>query len=150
MKIDRHAKILQLIDENAVETQDDLARLLKENGINVTQATVSRDIRELKLVKVMMENGGYKYSAYSSEGTSLDTRIVTIFREAVTAIDYAGNFVCLHTIVGMANAAAVAIDSTKNHDIIGCVAGDDTIFIMLRSEEKAKQLLKYYKNMIKK
>lgn len=150
MKIDRHTKILQLIEENIVETQDDLAELLRQNGINVTQATVSRDIRELKLIKVMTESGIYKYAAYNAEGTSFDARLVTIFREAVLTIDYAGNFVCLHTITGMANAAAVAIDTIKNQDIIGCVAGDDTIFVLVRTEEKARGLVKYFKNMLKK
>ncbi|MBE6037846.1 MAG: arginine repressor [Anaerofustis stercorihominis] len=150
MKLDRHAKILQIIEDNIVETQDDLAELLRDAGFNVTQATVSRDIRELKLIKVMTDGGRYKYASYSTESTGFDSRVVTIFREAVLTIDYAGNFVCLHTITGMASAAAVAIDTIKNQDIVGCVAGDDTIFILMRSEEKAKNIVKYFKNMLKK
>ena len=145
-----HAKILQIIEENVVETQDDLAELLRQGGFNVTQATVSRDIRELKLIKVMTDGGRYKYASYSNESSGFDSRVVTIFREAVLTIDYAGNFVCLHTITGMASAAAVAIDTIKNQDIVGCVAGDDTIFILMRSEEKAKNIVKYFKNMLKK
>jgi len=149
MKIDRHSKILQLIDSNIVETQEDLTELLRQDGIAVTQATVSRDIRELKLIKVLTDNGRYKYAAYSADSVTLDERIVTIFREAVLTIDYAGNFVCLHTITGMASAAAVAIDSIKNSDIIGCVAGDDTIFILMRNDKQASDLVKYFKNMLK-
>lgn len=150
MKIDRHTKIIQLIDKNIVETQEDLTDLLKKEGIHVTQATVSRDIRELKLIKVQVENGRYKYAPYDAEGVSLDGRIVTIFREAVLTIDYAANILCIHTITGMANAAAVAIDSLKDTAILGCVAGDDTIFVLLRTEKQARDLLKTFKNMLKK
>jgi transcriptional regulator of arginine metabolism len=149
MKVDRHSKILQLIENHTVETQEDLTELLKDEGIAVTQATVSRDIRELKLIKVLTDDGKYKYASYNSDAMVLDNRIVTIFAEAVLTIDYAGNFVCIHTITGMANAAAVAIDSIKHTDILGCVAGDDTIFILIRDEIQARELVKYFRNMIK-
>jgi len=149
MKIDRHAKILSLIDDNIVETQEDLTDLLKQEGINVTQATVSRDIRELKLIKVLDESGSYKYAHYDNESASYDARILTIFREAVLTIDSSSNFVCLHTITGMANAAAVAIDSLKDPAIIGCVAGDDTIFVMARSESQANALADTFRRILK-
>ena len=150
MKIDRHSKILELLNKYEIETQEDLTKHLKSEGINVTQATVSRDIRQMKLVKVMTKNGKYKYAAYSSQSSDLDDRIVTVFREAVLTIDYANNFVCLHTITGMAQAAAVAIDSLKLNEIIGTVAGDDTLFIMVRNEETARELAKKFENLIKK
>lgn len=149
MKIDRHSKILQILENNIVETQEDLTDLLRKDGIIVTQATVSRDIRELKLVKVLTDGGKYKYAFYNSDSATLDARIVNIFREAVLTIDYAGNFVCLHTITGMANAAAVAIDTIKFPEILGCVAGDDTIFILTRSQEQAAELVGYFRNMLK-
>ena len=152
LKIDRHAKILQLIQENIVETQDDLADFLKNEGINVTQATVSRDIRELKLIKILDESGRYKYASYDpdSDGIVLDSRIAAIFREAVLTIDYASNIVCMHTITGMANAAAVAVDLFKDTSILGCVAGDDTIFVLLRDEKKAAELTDTFKHLLKK
>ena len=150
MKVDRHSKILQILENNIVETQEDLTELLSQNGIDVTQATVSRDIRELKLIKVLTDSGQYKYAPYNTDSVSLDSKIVTIFAEAVLTIDYAGNFVCIHTITGMANAAAVAIDSLKYPEILGCVAGDDTIFILVRSEEQAVKLVKYFRDIIKK
>lgn len=150
MKIDRHSKILEILGKYEVETQEDLTNYLRESGINVTQATVSRDIREMKLVKVMTKNGKYKYASYDNSGSNLDDRIVNVFREAVLTVDYAGNFVCLHTITGMAMAAGVAIDSLKLTEIIGTVAGDDTIFILVRDEEKAIDLAKKFKNLLKK
>jgi len=149
LKIDRHSKILQILENNIVETQEDLTELLRNDGINVTQATVSRDIRELKLIKVLTDGGKYKYASYNSDSVTLDSRIVNIFREAVLTIDYAGNFVCLHTITGMASAAAVAIDSIKFSEILGCVAGDDTIFILTRTQDQAADLVNYFRNMIK-
>jgi transcriptional regulator of arginine metabolism len=149
MKIDRHSKILQILENNIVETQEDLTDLLRRDGINVTQATVSRDIRELKLVKVLTESGKYKYAFYNNDNAMLDSRIVNIFREAVLTIDYAGNFVCLHTITGMANAAAVVIDTIKFSEILGCVAGDDTIFILTRTQQQAAELVNYFRKMLK-
>lgn len=150
MKIDRHSKILEILNKYEVETQEDLTNYLREAGINVTQATVSRDIRQMKLVKVMTKTGKYKYAAYSNQSSDLDDRIVNVFREALLTIDYANNFVCLHTISGMAQAAAVAIDALKLNEVIGTVAGDDTIFILVRDEEKAKVLVKKFESLLKK
>ncbi|MCL1803211.1 MAG: arginine repressor [Eubacteriaceae bacterium] len=148
MKFERQSKILSLIKANAIETQSELARILCENGMDVTQATVSRDIRELKLVKILdRETGLYKYSQ-QEESSSYDLRIVNIFKEAVVSIDTASIFICIHTLTGMANAAAVAIDSMKNKDIIGCVAGDDTIFVMVRREEQAIALADLFRRIL--
>ncbi len=149
MKVNRHSKILEILDKYEVETQEDLTRYLKEEGINVTQATVSRDIRQMKLVKVMTPSGKYKYAAITDHSSSIDDRIVKVFREAVLTIDYAVNFVCLHTITGMAQAAAVAIDSLKFNEIIGTVAGDDTLFIMCRTEEQAEDLVGKFDSILK-
>ncbi|MCL1913145.1 MAG: arginine repressor [Eubacteriaceae bacterium] len=150
MKIDRHAKIIELISSHAVETQEELTELLCAEGFNVTQATVSRDIRELKLIKALGDTGTYTYAVYESDGSLLDARIVDVFKSAVLSIDYATHFVCVNTITGMASAAAVAIDSLKNPDIIGSVAGDDTVFVMLRNNEQAERLVLAFKNMLKK
>lgn len=149
MKIDRHSKILKIIEDNVVETQEDLADFLKSEGIIVTQATVSRDIREMKLIKVMTKDGRYKYASYDVNSQTLDDRIVSVFREAVLTIDYASNIVCLHTITGMAQAAGVAIDSLKLGDVLGTVAGDDTLFILVRDEKTSVELVKKFKNILK-
>lgn len=149
MKVNRHSKILEILDKYEVETQEDLTRYLKDEGINVTQATVSRDIRQMKLVKVMTPSGKYKYASITEHSSSIDDRIVKVFREAVLTIDYAVNFVCLHTITGMAQAAAVAIDSLKLNEIIGTVAGDDTLFIMCRTEEQAEDLVGKFDSILK-
>ncbi len=149
MKVDRHAKILSILENHEVETQEDLTKLLKESGINVTQATVSRDIRQMNLVKVMTTSGKYKYASYDNRTANVDDRIVRIFKEAVLTIDYAGCMVCLHTIVGMANAAGVAIDGLKLNEVMGTVAGDDTIFILVRDEEKAKNLVNKFQEILK-
>ncbi len=149
VKLERQTKILQIIEDNNIETQEELTGKLRLAGIQVTQATVSRDIKELNLIKVMAENGSYKYAQYNSEQLPFDSRIVTIFCEAVQSIDYAGNFICIHTFRGMANAAAVAIDSLKYDEILGSVAGDDTIFVMARSPKKAQELVKYFKQLTK-
>ncbi|MDR2519715.1 MAG: arginine repressor [Eubacteriaceae bacterium] len=149
MKIDRHSKILSIIDENVVETQEELTDLLRRERISVTQATVSRDIRELRLIKVKDQNGRYKYAPYENESAAYDERIVSIFREAVLTIDTASNFVCIHTITGMAQAAAVAIDSLKSPSVIGSVAGDDTIFVMARSEAQAADVAGSFRQILK-
>ena len=149
MKIDRHSKVLQLIETHVVETQEDLTDLLKKEGINVTQATVSRDIRELKLIKVLTTDGRYKYAPYSSDNVLLDERIVNIFRESVLTIDYAENMICIHTITGMASAAAVAIDAMSLPEILGTVAGDDTIFVLLRNKTDISEIMQRFKSMQK-
>lgn len=149
MKVNRHSKILEILDKYEVETQEDLTRYLKAEGINVTQATVSRDIRQMKLVKVMTKSGKYKYAAITDHSSNIDDRIVNVFKEAVLTSDYAQNFVCLHTISGMAQAAAVAIDALKLNEIIGTVAGDDTLFIMCRTENQARDLVKKCDSILK-
>jgi len=149
MKIDRHSKVLQLIETHVVETQEDLTDLLKKEGIIVTQATVSRDIRELKLIKVLTTDGRYKYAPYSSDNVLLDERIVNIFRESVLTIDYAENMICIHTITGMASAAAVAIDAMSLPEILGTVAGDDTIFVLLRNKTDISEIMQRFKSMQK-
>ena len=150
MKIDRHSKILEILENNDIETQEDLTNALKKSGINVTQATVSRDIRHMKLVKVMIKNGRYKYASFDTESELLDEKLVKIFKEAVINVDYAMNMVCLHTITGMAMAAAVTIDALKLNEILGSVAGDDTLFILTRSEESAKRIVKNFNDILKK
>ncbi len=141
MKIKRQSKILELIKEYDVETQEMLADLLVQQGFNVTQATVSRDIRELKLSKVPIENGRQKYIAVAGEQSGVTEKFARVFKEGVVSLDYAGNIIVIKTLTGMAMAVAAALDSMDNSEIMGCIAGDDTIFCVVRSEQKATELM---------
>lgn len=134
MKTKRHAKLLELIAEHDIDTQEELLRRLKENGFKATQATVSRDIKELRLVKVQSGVGGYKYSTSTTNGeVDMTFKFHAVFSESVNSIDYAENIVVIKCYVGMANAACAALDSIHWDGVVGTLAGDDTIFCVMRS-----------------
>ena len=150
MKQKRQEKILEIISKNNVTTQGNLMTLLKQSGFNATQATLSRDMRELRLVKVMSENGLYKYAVPSNEKvTELGTKFRSIFAEAVIGVDYSFHIVVLKCHIGMANAACAALDNMKIRDVVGSIAGDDTIFILLRTEQQALKFVSEIKQIIK-
>lgn len=141
MKSNRQEKIIQLITENAIETQEEILVYLREHGFDVTQATVSRDIKQLKLIKTQTNDGRYKYSVSSNNSReNISSKFVSLFSETVTGIDYANNIVVIKCYVGMANAACAAFDAMKFDGVVGSLSGDDTIFIAMRSEELAKEL----------
>ena len=141
---------MQIISQNDIKTQEELSEKLIEMGFNTTQATISRDIKELRLIKVSSLSGGYKYSAPSqSEDAGFLPRLRTIFKECGIGIDQAQNLVVIKTITGMANAAAYAIDQLKIDNIVGTIAGDDTILVILPDNEKAAQFIELASNMIK-
>ena len=133
MKVKRQSKILELIRENDIETQEMLADLLNKAGFNVTQATVSRDIRELKLTKATMQSGKQKYVATAKESSFVTERLNRVFRDGIVSIDYAQNIVVIKTLIGMAMAVAAALDSMENSEII---AGDDTIFCVVKMNQE--------------
>ena len=137
MKYKRQKKILELIAEYDIETQDDLIERLRESGYDVTQATVSRDIRELKLVKTAMPDRRYRYEVAQYEGIEISTKYRNIIKETVIKVDYVGNTVVLRTYTGMAQAAAAAVDGMGWDEIVGTLAGDDTIFILMRDTAAA-------------
>ncbi len=155
MKSNRQKKILEIIESNDVETQQDLARLLGEAGFIATQATVSRDIKELRLVKVST-GGGQAKSKYASNSVrnEIDTRFTDKFKgilsEMVIKISSAGHMVVLKTYAGMAQAACAAIDSLDLPDIVGSLAGDDTIFIVMSTESDAADFVKKLSRSISK
>jgi transcriptional regulator of arginine metabolism len=149
MKISRHAKILEIIDRNIVETQEELADELKKSGFNVTQATVSRDIKELRLIKVLSENGKYKYAALKEHDTMLSERLLKVFSESMLSIDYAGNIIVIKTFSGAAGAACEAIDVFDIKDIVGTLAGDDTIFVLIRDAESVEHVMERFKKLMK-
>lgn len=141
MRYTRHNIILELISENEIETQEKLASMLKERGFNVTQATVSRDIKELQLIKVLTASGKYKYSKSKEYDAPISDRFTKIFKETVTSVDYSGNIVVVKTLSGCANAAAEAIDSTKFPHIVGTVAGDNTFIVIVDDPDNAPKLV---------
>lgn len=141
MKYSRHSKILEIINKNEIETQEELAKTLCESGFNVTQATVSRDIKELRLIKVLTREGRYKYATLKQHETSMSERFKKLFRDSVISIDYAGNMIVVKTLVGAASAAAAALDALNLKDVVGSIAGDDTIFVIIREQENVDRAI---------
>ena len=138
MKAKRQAKIMEIISTSNVETQEQLLQELQEAGFSCTQATISRDIKELKIVKEMTNFGTYRYSITEKElGNPFSDRLNTIFRECVTSYDYAQNIVVIHTLPGLANAAGSALDAMKAEYILGTLAGGDTVVAILRDSNSA-------------
>jgi len=139
MKNKRQAKILEIISEHSIETQEDLLFALKESGFSGTQATISRDIKELRIVKKLDSKGVYCYTVSTEEPvTTFGERLSTIFRESVVSVDCAQNIVVLKTLPGLASAACTAVDSMQLKQIVGSIAGDDTAFLLLRDTETAQ------------
>ncbi len=141
MKLSRHSKILDLISKYNIDTQEELAKKLSEAGYNVTQATVSRDIKNLKLVKVLDESGVYRYAQSGTKETvAFEKNLNSILINSVVTVDYALNTVVIKTHAGMAQAVGFVIDSLGLDEILGCVAGDDTIICVTRNEKTAGNL----------
>lgn len=133
MKTKRQAKILELIKKNEIETQEELSDYLEKEGYQVTQATVSRDIRELKLTKVAMNNGKQKYVVLSETADDMTEKFVHVFKTGFVSMDMAQNILVIKTVAGMAMAVAAALDAMQLHEVVGCIAGDDTIMCAVRS-----------------
>ncbi|HIR03631.1 MAG: arginine repressor [Acutalibacteraceae bacterium] len=148
MKTRRHAKILELIQENAIDTQEELLRLLRLEGFNVTQATVSRDIKELRLLKTLEKNGKYKYTMGNKNDADVSRNFYTLFSATVLQVDFAGNMIVLKTASGMAQGVCAALDHMDWEGVVGTIAGDDTIFIVARSNSKAVSLATTLKKLL--
>ena len=130
MKTKRQAKIVEIISNTNVETQEQLLKALEEEGFTSTQATISRDIKELRIVKELTSLGTYRYSVSEKDAPpALTDRLNTIFRECVTSIDYAENIIVIHTLPGLASAAGSALDAMKINVVLGTLAGDDTVTV---------------------
>ena len=147
MKIRRQARILELIKENDVETQSELLEMLKNDGFHVTQATVSRDIKEMRLIKILGNSGAYKYAAEVISNEDRKSHFY-LFSTAVTSIDYAHSLVVIKTRIGMAQAVCAALDSTDRSGVLGTIAGDDTIFVATRTDSVAASLAADLKKMM--
>ena len=149
MKYTRHSKMLEIIENKEIETQEELSEELRKLGFNVTQATVSRDIKELRLIKVLTKDGRYKYATHQNQDNVLSDRLVKIFKNSVISIDYAGNIIVMKTLTGSAQAAAAAIDAGDLKDAVGTIAGDDTIFIVIRDASKAEETIEHFRKLMR-
>ena len=135
----RQGKILELIEGKDIETQEELVKELQNSGFEVTQATVSRDIKELGLIKISADGKRQKYTKERTDNTVI-SKFTDMFRHSVVTIDYALNIVVIKTLSGSANVAGTMVDRLKNSSVLGCVAGDDTVFAVLRDERAAEDL----------
>jgi transcriptional regulator of arginine metabolism len=149
MKAKRQAMILEIVSTKDVQTQDQLQEALQQAGFVCTQATISRDIKELRIVKEMTKFGTYRYASSSKEVSgTFSSRLNTIFKECITGFDYAQNMVVVHTLPGLAGAAASAVDSMQMNFILGSIAGDDTVLIIMRDNNSAAAFCGEIKNLL--
>ena len=149
MKSQRQAKIMEIISTRNVETQEQLLEALAEAGYHSTQATISRDIKELRIVKELTSLGSYRYTTSTSEVSgSFSSRLNTIFRECVTGYDYAQNIIIIRTMPGLAAAAGSAIDAMNLSAVVGSLAGDDTVMVVMRDNNAAAAFCGEIKNLL--
>jgi len=141
MKAERQAKIIQLVENYDIETQEELAKRLNEEGLNVTQATVSRDIRELKLTKIGRDDGKLIYSVIKNFEKKINDKLLRVLADGFISMDRAQNIIVIRTLPGMAMAVGAALDSLDFNEILGCIAGDDTVFCAIRTEVEAVELM---------
>ena len=149
MKSQRQAKILELIGQKDIETQEQLLMALEESGFRSTQATISRDIKELRLLKVLSASGGYKYATADKAEHGLSDRFVRMFKDSVLSINFANNIIVIKTLAGSANVAAEAIDSMHLPEILGTMAGDNTILAIVQNEAEAAETVNRFRDMLK-
>ncbi|MDE6607372.1 MAG: arginine repressor [Lachnospiraceae bacterium] len=148
MKKPRHAKIVELIEKHDIETQEELADFLKEAGFYVTQATVSRDIRELQLSKIPTGDGKQKYIVLRQDDSHLVDKYIRVLKDGLLSMDMAQNILVIKTVSGMASAVAVAVDAMKFKEIVGSIAGDDTIMMAVRTIEDTKVVMEKIHKML--
>jgi len=148
MKIDRRSKMLEIISRKEIETQEELAQELRKEGFNVTQATVSRDIKNLQLIKVLSSSGRYKYVANKEDTKDAIGKLVTLLSHTILSVENIDKMVVVRTITAAASTAAEAIDQLDLAEIAGTIAGDNTIFMMVRSDEMAVEIVKKISELV--
>ena len=148
MKKIRHRKIVEIIEKYDVETQEELANYLKEAGFAVTQATVSRDIRELKLSTIPPGSGRQKYGVLKQDDAHMGDKYIRVLKDGFVSMDMAQNILVLKTVSGMAMAVAAAVDALRFPEVVGCIAGDDTIMMAVRTVEETKSLMEKIHGML--
>ena len=144
----RQNRIIEIITNTEVDTQEKLAALLRESGFEVTQATISRDIKELQLVKTLSSSGKYKYAVSTSKDLPVTDRFIKIFRQTVTSVDSSGNIILVKTLPGCANAAGEAIDNSNLPHIKGSIAGDNTLLLVADKEENVPAIIDEFNKML--
>lgn len=150
MKTRRHAKILEIIQNEAIDTQEELLNRLCAEGFHVTQATVSRDMKELRLIKTLREDGKYHYTSFQNADNTASDRFYSLFSDAVQSVDFAGNIVVVKCYAGMANAVCAGMDTLHFKGIIGTLAGDDTFLCIAKDENCAVEVVAELKKIMKK
>ena len=149
MKTVRQVAILDIIEKQEIETQEELASSLNARGIRVTQATVSRDIKELRLLKVLTPSGKYKYATGDQADNNLTDRFIRMLAESLLSVSSANNLIVVKTLSGSANVAAEALDSMHWPEVLGTVAGDNTILIIVRSNDEVDAVIRRFKNIVR-
>lgn len=149
MKSVRQVTILEIIDENDIETQEELADALRQRGIRVTQATVSRDIKELRLLKVLTPQGTYKYATADKAESGLSDRFIRMLKESVVSVTAAGNMIVVKTLSGSASVACEALDTFRWAEVLGSIAGENNIFMVIRSLEEVPMIVGRIQEMMK-
>lgn len=149
MKAKRQALIREIVEAQSIQTQEELAEALREHGMMVTQATVSRDIREMHLLKVLAEDGGYRYATMEKNETGVNDRLIRMLADSVVEMNSANNLIVIRTLPGSAHVAAEAIDNLKWPEVLGTIAGDNTILVIVRSNEEVDVVIKRFRSIIK-
>ena len=149
MKTKRQRKIIELITNYDIETQEELAAKLVENGFNVTQTTISRDIRELNLTKIATKGGKQKYAVQSSSDIVSNSKYMRVLNDGIITMDTAGNILVVKTVSGMAMAVAAALDAMQIKEILGCIAGDDTIMCVVKHAEETDRVKEHIESFIR-
>ena len=149
MKAKRQALIREIVESQNIQTQEELAEALRERGMMVTQATVSRDIREMHLLKVLAEDGSYRYATMDRSETGVGDRLIRMLADSVVEMDSANNLIVVRTLPGSAHVAAEAIDNLKWPEVLGTIAGDNTILVIVRSNEEVDVVIKRFGSIIR-
>ncbi len=149
MKTERQNRILELVTEHEIETQEDMLALLRAEGFAVTQATVSRDLKELMLTKALTARGTYRYCANPARNHTGNVRLNNAMVDSIIQVDYSLNNVVLKTYPGLAQAVASSVDAMNMHNVLGCVAGDDTIIVVTRDEESSAKIAETVRELMK-
>ena len=149
MKVKRQALIREIVENQSIQTQEELAEALRQHGMVVTQATVSRDIKELHLLKVLAEDGGYRYATMDKGEQGTNERLIHMLADSVLDIQSANNLIVIHTLAGSAHVAGEAVDSLKWPEVLGTIAGDNTILVVVRSNDEVDTVIRRFRGIIK-
>ena len=149
MKAKRQALIREIVEAQSIQTQEELAEALRAHGMVVTQATVSRDIREMHLLKVLAEDGSYRYATMEKSDSGMNDRLIRMLTDSVVEMNSANNLIVIRTLPGSAHVAAEAIDNLKWPETIGTIAGDNTILVIVRTNEEVDTVMKRFHSIIK-